>query len=397
MDKENTQKKQLPVCIVTGFLGAGKTTLLNRILTGDHGLRIGVLVNDFGEIDIDSQIVEHVAEDTLSLSNGCICCSMRHDFLRAIMTFTQRDAPPDLVVIETSGVSDPSAVVFTLTHPALAGVLRVDSVLTVVDGVEFLDLAEEATVLAETQIATADVVVVNKTDLTTPERLSEVDHRIRKLVPEVRLFHTQYGKIPQELFFSIDDVPLSPPALNLRSISPLPHNEDRPSPLINAHPSKPAAHHHDHGCHGGHDCGCEACAEEAGHAGRSTLTAAFESVSLTIDPPLALDKLRRVLTNLPRNIYRLKGLFFVDANPDRQLLIQVVGSRISAAESKPWSGKPKRSEIAAIGLKGSAASVDLAELFKGCLAKKVATSAPRLSDRIMFWRRNPLPEERPFD
>ncbi len=417
---KTAEHSQLPVCVVTGFLGAGKTSLVNHFMSSGHGLRVGVLVNDFGAIDIDSQLVESVTEDSLSLRNGCICCTMRDDFFDAILKLVRRETPPEVIVIETSGVSDPRSVVLTLTEPDLTDVLRVDSVVSVVDSDTFDSLSEEESRLAVAQVGEADLVVFNKTDLVDEEKLNRLEADVRKMAPMARFFHTVHGKVPIAALLSWDSLDHEsssrrqsvqssflgapvPKVENLK-IDGLAPNVQAPNGLVPVEPLKPfnphqeRIHPHHHGSHKGccgeHEHGTHegCCGEHHHHENEQTsLSDAFESFSLVIDPPLSMDKVRDVLMNLPLPIYRLKGLFHVDANPKKQLLIQVVGPRISAAAVKPWGEKPRCSEIVAIGLKGSVDKVKMKSLFESCIAKQEGGFLKGLKERTLFWRRGDHP------
>lgn len=166
--------------IITGFLGSGKTTLLNRILHADHGLRVAVLVNDFGAINIDTQLVVGVEEDTISLANGCICCTIRGDLLKATFDLLQRPEPPEYILVETSGVSDPLEV--ALTFRAIQRV-QIDSILTVMDAEQILSLDQRYAALAIYQVGMADIVILNKVDLVDGAQLQAVRDYIRRIVP----------------------------------------------------------------------------------------------------------------------------------------------------------------------------------------------------------------------
>jgi G3E family GTPase len=379
--------KQLPICILTGFLGSGKTTLLNKLLKSEQARRMGVLVNDFGEIDIDSQIIESIADDTVSLRNGCICCSMRGDFIEAILKLLRRENPPERLIVETSGVSDPSSIIHTLTHPELARLLRVDAVVTVVDASEFLVLGLAERRLAEAQIGSADMVVVNKASLVDEKSLVEVDRKVREIVPQARLLHTNFGDVPWSLLFDEEQVStkpaLAPSQLHgsrLDGSGPLERMaSDRKAFSLTLFrrqkPPEPRQH-----C-GDHSCGCPDHEHHAHHEAEPSLTEAFESASVIIERPLAMDKLHDALRTLPRDIFRLKGLFHVDINCEKQVLIQVVGDRVSAVAARSWGERPRRSEVVAIGLKGRVSKDELRRLFEAC----TLANDPIRSDGLVAW------------
>jgi G3E family GTPase len=387
--KNKTGGSQLPVCVVTGFLGAGKTSLLNHFMSSDHGLRVGVIVNDFGAIDIDSQLVENMTEDTVSLRNGCICCSIQDDFFDAVLKLVQRKKPPEVLVIETSGVSDPRTVVVTLTAPSLSQFIRVDSVISVVDCDSFDDLGEDESRLAAAQIGMADLVVFNKIDLADEAKQKRVEDNIRRMAPMARLFHTTHGQLPIAALLawdslkeaSIQNIQLAQPVQGLKPL--MPSSQQTHSP------------HEHRECCGEHDPdspNADCCGEHHHHKRKhedrpASLSDAFESCSFVIESPLSMEKVRDTIMDLPLSIYRLKGLFHVDESPDKQLLIQVVGPRISAAEVKPWGGKSRCSEIVAIGLKGSVDESDLKSRFESCIATRQRGILREVKERVQFWRR----------
>ena len=179
--------KRIPVTVLTGYLGAGKTTLLNRILSEDHGHRYAVIVNEFGEIGIDSELVTHASEELFEMNNGCICCTVRGDLIRTLHTLLntllQRPGTFDAVVVETTGLADPGPVAQTFfVDPKLRAALRLDSITTLVDARHVQQQLAHSREAAE-QIAFADQLVLNKTDLATEDQLREVEAALRKLNP----------------------------------------------------------------------------------------------------------------------------------------------------------------------------------------------------------------------
>src|SRR5436309_14804084 len=174
------EKARIPVTVLTGFLGAGKTTLLNSILSQNHGYKCAIVINEFGAISIDNQLVIGVDEEILELNNGCICCRVRGDLVKSLGDLLRRQKRFDYVLIETTGLADPNPVVHTFKASELAEQLRLDAIVTVVDA-KHLDKELNDNPEPRAQIAAADVIILNKTDLVGPVDLERLEARIRKI------------------------------------------------------------------------------------------------------------------------------------------------------------------------------------------------------------------------
>jgi G3E family GTPase len=187
---------KVPVTVLTGYLGAGKTTLLNRILSEPHGKKYAVIVNEFGEIGIDNDLVVGADEEVFEMNNGCICCTVRGDLVRILDGLMRRKGKFDAIIVETTGLADPAPVAQTFFIDENVGrKTRLDAVVTVADAKWLNDRLKDAPE-AKNQIAFADVILINKTDLVSPEELSEVEARIRGINPYARVHKTQRAQIP---------------------------------------------------------------------------------------------------------------------------------------------------------------------------------------------------------
>src|SRR3569832_2295251 len=190
------KSQKIPVTVLTGYLGAGKTTLLNRILSENHGKKYAVIVNEFGEICIDNDLVIGADEEVFEMNNGCICCTVRGDLIRIIEGLMRRKGKFDAIIVETTGLADPAPVAQTFFVDENVGRrTKLDAVVTVADAKWLKDRLKDAPE-AKNQIAFADVILINKTDLVTDAELREVEARIRAINPYARLHRTQRAQIP---------------------------------------------------------------------------------------------------------------------------------------------------------------------------------------------------------
>ncbi len=187
---------KIPVTVLTGYLGAGKTTLLNRILSEPHGKKYAVIVNEFGEIGIDNELIVGADEEVFEMNNGCICCTVRGDLIRIIDGLMRRKGKFDAIIVETTGLADPAPVAQTFfVDEAVGRHTKLDAVVAVADAKWLKDRLRDAPE-AKNQIAFADVILVNKTDLVTPEELREIEMRVRAINPYARLHRTQRCSVP---------------------------------------------------------------------------------------------------------------------------------------------------------------------------------------------------------
>jgi G3E family GTPase len=334
----------VPITLLTGFLGAGKTTLINRILAGQHGVRVAVLVNDFGAINIDAQLVVGVEDGAISLANGCICCSIRDDLLATIIRLMQRPEPPEYILIEASGISDPVALATTFLIPEVRPLVRLDSVITVVDAEQARDHDEYADLIQD-QICAADIVLLNKIDLASENLRRGLHEWVRTLVPHARILETVHAQAPLELLLGMGDGGRRTGDEGRRTEDEGRGTEDDPPTTDESLPSSPPP---------------------LLPSSPPPLHPTFQAWSYESDRPFAFRALQEALQTLPTTIFRAKGVLFVAESP-RRVIVQLVGKRFSTARGEPWGAEKPYTQLVLIGTAGGFNERDLARRFEDCI------------------------------
>ena len=335
-DQSRTQA--VPLTVLTGFLGAGKTTLLNRILSGDHGLRVAVLVNDFGSINIDAELVVGVESegDVINLTNGCVCCNIRDDLVAAVTQVMTRADRPEYILLEASGVADPSGIALTFMDEGMRDRIRLDSIMCVVDA-EQIFAAPEMMELKLRQVAFADMLILNKVDLVTPEEIERIKAWLDDRFHRYRLVEASAGNVPLEILLSVGR--FDPSRLDATP----PHEE----------PSHPP------------DCDDPDCGHHV-HGHRNNHAQVFRTWSYETEEPLSLEAVRETARKLPASVYRCKGVVHTAEELGRRVILQVVGKRVDIAVGDEWNGREPRTRIIAIGAHDGLDGAALREVFDSC-------------------------------
>ena len=305
----------VPILLVTGFLGAGKTTVVNHLLAHAQGRRIAAVVNDFGAVNIDAELIAGASDGVISLANGCICCSLEGDLLRTLATLLRRDPRPEFIVIETSGVADPADIVRNLMDPLIWQEAPLETVLCVLDATTAAATLNDDALL-RSQLRAADVVALSKMDLADTASCAQLRDAVRVLRPAAVMVDALHGEVSTALLFPVDPDRVPEP----RAIAP----------------KRPAADR-------------------------------FETLSWTSEQPVSLPKLQQAIGRLAPKIARAKGLFETVEQPGRLMLFQLAGGRATLAPGgAPAPGVP-RTRIVFIAEIGVLSLAEIDRIMEACV------------------------------
>ena len=345
------QKDPIPVTVLTGYLDAGKTTLLNHLLTQKHGHRCAIIINEFGAVSIDNQLVVGADEEIVELNNGCLCCRVRGDLIKSLNDLFLKKKRFDYVLIETTGLADPSPIAHTFMASELSEKLRLDGIVTVVDARHFEQELEQGPE-PRAQVAFADVILLNKSDLVSAEELARIENRIRGMNALAKVHRTQKSQIDIAKLLNIKARELSAPLefakTNKLTLTPVhePHDHDHCD-----HEHSECEHEHDHAPQGHHD---------------ELVRSFYIEEERALDLPRLERWLGELLNTKGADIYRCKGVLHIQGIPKR-VVVQGVQMLLDSAPDRFWNvGERRVSQMVFIGRELDEAGIRAG--FASCLA-----------------------------
>jgi G3E family GTPase len=310
----------IPITILGGFLGSGKTTLLNRILSENHSIRFAVLVNDYGEINIDTKLLPAAnVDEMIDLPNGCICCTLARGLLDVVENLVQADHPPEHIIIEASGISSPHQIKSILDSDKLKTSIVIQRIVTLVDAVNAQKLAPMVTFI-EDQVRSADLLLLNKIDLVVDDALEGVIHWLRQIAPETPLVKTQYSQLPIDIIFRESDTDtenLMPPAVE----------------------------------------------DDLEHGN------IFRSWSIDINEPLSKSLFESRIPEIIAKAYRAKGVLHFGEYPQERYVFQAVNGEYQLKSEVEWDDADAKSTLVVIGFESMIGDLDIEEFLCSCTYK----------------------------